>query len=146
MDGLIKLAGGGAGCFGNLRCFPDDPAAGGGKPLGQGGDAAHAGAVDVDDALENLIAEILLADGSGLVEGKILAGGQAGGLHHGDLVDAGGQPLLNEGNVVLDTFREHPVLQPEARENVALGGNEQRMQAHRLQTGGVEEGQIQAGA
>ena len=146
MDGLAHILGRGHLRGLRLRFMDDGPAVRRRHPLGQGRDAAEPGPADVDDVLHALCGQIPLADGPGVVEGNVPAGSQAGGLHHGHLMDAGGQPLGQQGHIVLDALGEHPFLHPHAGKDMALGGDQQGVQTHRFQAGGVQQGQVQAGA
>ena len=113
--------------------------------MGQGQNTAEPGPADVDDIFHGMFQEALLGGETGIVEGTVIGGGGKSGLHHGDLIDAGGQPLGDKGAVILHGFGEHLLFQPEAGENMAGADDQQGMQPRRFQTGGIEEGQVQAG-
>ena len=83
---------------------------------------------------------------AGLVKGQLPACGEGGAFHHGNFADTLGQPLGDEGRVILDRFGEGQLLQPNAGENVAGLQNQQGMQPHGFQAAAVQQRQVQAGA
>ena len=101
--------------------------------------------MNINNILHLLGGQILLPDSAGVVEGKILTGGNSSGFHHSDLVDTGGKTLGDQGEIILHAFREHSFFQPYAGKDVSYGGDQQRMQTNGFQAGGVQQGQIQTG-
>ena len=123
----------------------DLPTGSGMDPLRQRRDTTHSSPVNINNILHLLGGQILLADSAGVVEGKILTGGNSSGFHNGNLIDTGSKSLSNQGEIILHAFREHSLFQPYTGKNVSYSGDQQRMQTNRFQAGGIQQGQIQTG-
>ena len=103
-------------------------------------DTAHACSMHIDDVFHLLGGQILFADSTGIVEGKILTGGNSRGFHNGNFVDTGSKPLGDQGEIILHAFREHSFFQPYAGEDVSDSGNQKWMQTNCFQAGGIQQG------
>ena len=101
--------------------------------------------MNINDIFHLLGGQILLTDGAGMIERKILAGSDRSGFHHSDLVDTGGKALGNQREIILHTLREHSLFQPYAGKDVSYGGDQQWMQTNRFQTRCIQQGQVQTG-
>ena len=91
------------------------------------------------------IIQLALRHSTGGVKSHRAPGNQRGALHNGNLPNAIGQTLGQQSGVVLYGFGEGLVFQPHSGKDVARLENEKGVESNRLQTGGVEQGQIQTG-
>ena len=82
---------------GRLGRQVDPPALVGLQAQGQGADAAHAGAVHVDDALQQTgVGQLLFRRLPGVVEAETFPRREGGALHHGDFVDPVGEAFCDK--------------------------------------------------
>ena len=101
--------------------------------------------VDINDAFQDRgIADLRLRRSASLIKGHIFPGDKGCAFYDRDFIDTVCQALRDKGDVILHSFREGQFLQPNSRKDMTFLQNQQRVKAHCLQTGRIQEGQIQA--